>query len=152
MAACIENIRIIPLDPQGAAGHRTLILAFNNVSTTTTCSMSGYPGVDLIDSNGNTVVHLAQTLRGMAGGLSSGLTVPQTVVLPPGGSASALVEATSLPPNGYTSCGEYNLLVTPPGMQPGPHISLTPGPETMPGCEAQVHPVVAGMGGGLGNH
>jgi hypothetical protein len=143
---CTSDIRVIPGETQGAAGHIALVLIFNNVSTTTTCELLGYPGVDLVTPSGATVVHLTRTLRGMAGGEPPGVTAPQPVILAPGASASALAEASNLPQGGVTDCGSYALLITVPNQ----FASVPGGTAMLPRCDAQIHPVVAGTSGGMG--
>lgn len=142
---CLDDIRVIPGTAQGAAGHIALVLIFNNVSTTKTCEIYGYPGVDLVNASGGTVAHLARTLRGMAGGEPAGVTSPQGVVLAPGQSASALAEASDVPQNGITDCGSYSLLVTPPDQT----VSVPAGTAMLPRCAAEIHPVVPGTTGGM---
>jgi hypothetical protein len=117
---------------------------FNNVSTTKTCEIFGYPGVDLVTASGATVVHLTRTLRGMAGGEPAGVTAPQDVVLTPGASASALAEASDVPQDGIASCGSYSLLITVPNQ----YVSNGGGTSMLPRCAAEIHPVVAGTSGG----
>lgn len=141
---CTNDIRVIPGGLQGAAGHLALVLIFNNVSRTTTCKIIGYPGVDLVNSSGATVAHLSRTLRGMAGGEPAGVTAPQGIVLAPGQSASALAEASDVPQGGITNCGSYSLLVTVPNQ----YVSVPGGTAMLPRCEAEIHPVVPGTGGG----
>lgn len=143
---CLDDIRVIPGTSQGAAGHIALVLIFNNVSTTTTCEMIGYPGVDLVNASGTTVAHLSRTLRGMAGGEPAGVTAPQGVLLAPGASASALAEASNVPQGGIADCGDYSLLVTPPDQT----VSVPAGTATLPRCAAEIHPVVPGTTGGMG--
>lgn len=135
---------MIPGATQGAAGHLSLVLIFNNVSRTRTCELFGYPGVDLVTPSGTTVVHLARTLRGMAGGEPAGVTAPQAVVLAPGASASALAEASDVPQGGISDCGSYSLLITVPNQT----VSVPGGTAMLPQCEAQIHPVVPGTTGG----
>jgi len=118
---------------------------FNNVSKTKTCEIFGYPGVDLVTSSGATVAHLTRTLRGMAGGEPAGVTAPHGVVLVPGASASALAEASDVPQGGITDCGSFSLLITVPNQ----YVSVPGGTATLPKCDAQIHPVVAGTSGGL---
>ena len=137
---CSSNIRVIPGASQGAAGHLTLVLIFNNVGHTT-CRMYGYPGLDLVTPSGALVVHARRTLRGMAGGASS----VATVTLPPGASASALVEASDVPQSGIADCGSYSLMVTPPEE----YVAVPAGTAMMPKCALEVHPVVAGTHGGM---
>ena len=142
---CTSDIRVIPGQVQGAAGHRALVLVFNNVSHTTTCEIIGYPGVDLVTTSGATVAHLARTLRGMAGGEPAGVTAPHGIVLAPGASASALAEASDVPQGGITDCGNYSLLVTVPNQ----YVSVSGGTAMLPRCAAEIHPVVPGTTGGM---
>jgi hypothetical protein len=136
---------VIPGTGQGAAGHLALVLVFNNVSTTTTCELFGYPGVDLVTPSGTAVAHLTRTLRGMAGGEPAGVTAPQDVVLAPGASASALAEASDVPQDGIADCGNYSLLVTVPNQ----FVSVPAGTAMLPKCAAEIHPVVPGTTGGM---
>jgi hypothetical protein len=142
---CTRDIRVIPGTAQGAAGHLALVLVFNNVSRTRTCEISGYPGVDLVNASGVTVAHLKRTLRGMAGGEPAGITAPQPVFLAPGASASALAEASDVPHGAATSCGSYSLMVTVPDQ----HVAVPAGTAMLPRCSAEIHPIVAGTGGGM---
>jgi hypothetical protein len=137
---CTSNIRVIPGEAQGAAGHRTLILIFNNVGHTS-CRMYGYPGLDLVTASGAFVAHAKRTLSGMAGGASS----IAMVTLSAGGSASALVEASDVPQGGITDCGNYSMNVTPPEE----YVSVPATPAMMPKCQLEIHPVVAGTHGGM---
>jgi hypothetical protein len=142
---CTSDIRVIPGAAQGAAGHVALVLVFNNVSRTRTCELFGYPGVDLLNSAGHAVAHLGRTLRGMAGGVAPGVTGPQPVILAPGQSASALAEASNVPQGGIADCGSYSLLITVPNQ----FVSVSGGTAMLPRCDAQIHPVVAGLTGGM---
>ncbi len=145
MRSCSDNIRVIPGQTTGAAGHLALVLVFNNVATTP-CRMLGYPGVALVNAKGATIANAARTLRGMAGGEPAGVVGPSYVVLKPGHSASALVEASDVPQGGITNCGSYSLIVTAPDQT----VAVPAGTATMPRCDLQVHPVVAGTSGGKG--
>ena len=142
---CTSDIRVIPGTVQGAAGHLALVLVFNNVSTTTTCEIIGYPGVDLVTAAGATVAHLTRTLRGMAGGEPATVTAPRAVVLSPGASASALAEASDVPQGGITNCGSYSLLITVPNQ----YVSVPGATSKLPRCAAEIHPVVPGISGGM---
>lgn len=137
---CTSNIRVIPGQSQGAAGHLTLVLIFNNVGHTL-CRMYGYPGLDLVTASGAVVAHAKRTLSGMAGGAAS----VAMVTLAAGGSASALVEANDVPQNNIANCGSYSLNVTPPEE----YVSVPGGTARMPKCDLQIHPVVAGTHGGM---
>ena len=140
---CLSDIRVIPGEVQGAAGHLSLVLVFNNVSTTTTCEIIGYPGVDLVTSTGATVAHLQRTLRGFSGGEAPGVTAPQPVILAPGQSASAVAEASDVPQGGITDCGSFSLLITVPNQ----FASVGGGTAMLPKCNPQIHPVVPGTTG-----
>lgn len=142
---CLNDIRVIPQGGQGAAGHVSLILVFNNVSRTSTCEIIGYPGVDLVTASGATVVHLQRTLRGTAGGEPAGVTAPRPVILRPGQSASALAEASDVPQGGVADCGSYGLLITVPNQ----YASVGGGTSMLPRCAAEIHPVVPGTTGGM---
>jgi Protein of unknown function (DUF4232) len=142
---CTSDIRVIPGTVQAAAGHLALVLVFNNVSTTTTCEIIGYPGVDLVTASGATVAHLTRTLRGMAGGEPTAVTAPLGVVLAPGASASALAEASDVPHGGITNCGSYSLLITVPNQ----YVAVSGGTSMLPRCAAEIHPVVPGISGGM---
>jgi len=135
---CSNNIRVIPGQVEGAAGHRFLVLVFNNVGTKT-CRMVGYPTVDLVDRSGHLVQHVRHTLRGQAG-LPQSVTKPTPVTLRGGKSASAVVEASAIPKGAGASCTDHLLMVTPPGQ----HRAVPAGTAMLPTCNAQVHPVVAG--------
>lgn len=140
LTSCVDNIRVSETQMQGAAGHRSLVLVFNNVGTAA-CELQGYPGVDLVSATGATIASAQRTLSGMAGGV----TAASSLTLAPGASASALVEASAVPGDSRPDCGDYNLKVTPPGQ----YVSVSGGSEKMPQCDLQVHPVVAGVGGGM---
>jgi len=137
---CSSNIRVINGESQGAAGHLTLVLIFNNVGHTS-CRISGYPGLDLVNASGATVAHATRTMSGMAGGATS----IASVALAPGASASALVEASDVPQGSITNCGSYALMVTPPGQ----YVAVSAGTAMMPKCALEIHPVVAGTHGGM---
>ena len=137
---CTTNIRVINGGSQGAAGHLALVLVFNNVGHTS-CRIVGYPTVDLVSTSGATIAHAQHTLSGMAGG-ASGIA---STTLAAGASASALVEASDVPQGSITNCGSYGLMVTPPNQT----VAVPAGTAMMPKCEIQVHPVVAGTGGGM---
>lgn len=129
---------------QGAAGHIGVVVVFTNKSATT-CTLTGYPGVAGLNSSGQQAVQATRTPSGYMGGISG--TTPPTVTLAPGGTASALIEGSDVPQGNESSCPTYpSLLITPPNTTQSVTIS-----QSMPGCaEIQVHPVVAGPGGGAG--
>src|SRR5205814_6518113 len=72
------------------SGHRSVVLVFTNAGSQP-CRLTGYPGVAGLDTGGSQVAQAQRTPKGYLGGLASGR--PPVVTLPPGQSASALVEA-----------------------------------------------------------
>jgi hypothetical protein len=87
---------------QAAATHLYLIVIFRNVSSTP-CALHGYPDADLLGGGlGAVYVHVARR----AGS-------PVTVTLPPGGSASATIDSTTVDARG-TNCRGGTVVVTPP--------------------------------------
>lgn len=122
-----------------ATGHVGIALVFRNVSQTA-CSLYGYPGVAGLDSQGRQATEATRASSGFLGG---SYTI-RTVVLPPGGSASALVEGADVPSGSETPCATYPaLLVTAPGQTRSQVLRVS-----MPGCPTiQVHPVVPGIDG-----
>ena len=139
---CSSGIRVIPGEVDAGAGHRFLVLRFNNVGQTT-CTISGYPKVDLVDASGKVVTHAQQTPNGQAG-LPAGTTEPPVVRLAAGKSASTVLEASAIPEGDNPPCKDYALMVTPPGQTE----AVSAGPTQLPDCDLQVHPVVAGETGG----
>jgi hypothetical protein len=137
---------------QGDAGlgHVGIPIVFTNIGTTA-CTLYGYPGVAMLDSQGEQVVQATRTLTGYLGGLESGNTTPPVVTLLPLQSASALVEGLDAPQNGATTCPIYPAFqVTPPGATASMTVSFpTSGGQTgFPGCVTpEVHPVVSGTNG-----
>lgn len=104
--------------------------------------MVGYPKVDLVDPQGKVGKHVPRTLRGQAG-LPDGVKRPRPVILDPGGSAFAIVEASAFPKKDAPDCITYSLLITPPGM----HHAVQARKTQLPDCNVQVHPVTARDGG-----
>jgi hypothetical protein len=124
----------------GAAGHVGVVLLFTNTSSAT-CSMTGYPGVDGLDSSGHKLASATRTLNGMIG--FCGCTKPPVVTLTPGTVVSAVTEGAS---DGSGPCTAYpSLLVTPPNTTKSTSITLAPY-----SCNFTVHPVVPGQAGQLG--
>ncbi|MGO9344714.1 MAG: DUF4232 domain-containing protein [Acidimicrobiales bacterium] len=116
-------------------GHVSVLLLFKN-SSSTTCSLYGYPGVAGLNAQGVQITQAVRTLNGYMGG--AGQSAP-LVTLIPGQLASAIVEGTDNPTGTATTCTTYpKLLVTPPNTTQSVTIDMS-----MPGCSGlQVHPVV----------
>ena len=132
-------------------GHQDQVILFTNQSRST-CSLTGFPGVAGLDAEGNQVVQAQRTPGGYLGGLPPGVTVPPTVPLMPGQTASAVIEGTDVPVGSATTCPHYPaLLVTPPGLSDSVRVSVSDqgtNPPGFPGCSPiEVHPVVPGSTG-----
>jgi len=146
VADCVATGLGVSLGGGGAGlGHVSINLLFKNTASTT-CTLTGYPVVALLDSSGNQVVQAVASPSGYMGGLPTGETTPPTVTLTPGATASAKVEGTDNPVNGATSCPSYSaILVTPPNNNQAIRLPLA---APFPDCSGiQVHPVVLGTTG-----
>jgi hypothetical protein len=137
---CVDgevSVAVLP-DPGGsAAGHNDAILTFRN-SSTRTCVLYGYPGVDALDSGGHVVAHAKRSLTGYMGGTYSGL---HNVSLHPGGLASTVVEG-DVGDGGPDCSAGASMVVTAPNL-----FHSTPVPGSPYVCDFTVHPVVAGTSG-----
>jgi hypothetical protein len=124
-------------------GHEGVAILFENTGTST-CSLSGYPGVAALDSAGRQVAQAQRTPSGYLGGMQTGSTTPPVVLLGPGAEASALVEGTDVPEGVASSCPTYPaLLVTPPTSTLSARLTVS-----LPGCSPlEVHPIVSGTTG-----
>jgi Protein of unknown function (DUF4232) len=121
----------------GAAGHDGVVLLFTNHSSTS-CTLTGYPGVAGLDAAGHTVANAARTLGGMIGFCNC--TTPPVLTLPPGDVVSAVVEGTAGGPGPCTAFP--SMLVTPPNTTTSTRIYASPY-----SCGFDVHPVVTGQAG-----
>lgn len=139
------DLRVAAGRTDAAMGHVGLVLLFRNAASTP-CHLRGYPGVAGLDGSGRQIAQAARTASGYLGGLSSG-GAAASVTLAPGGTASALVEATDVPTGSAASCPSYAaLLVIPPNETASTRLAVN-----LPGCSGlQVHPVVAGSNGSRG--
>lgn len=127
-------------------GHQSELLRLTNTGGHT-CFVRGYPGVAQLHGS-QTLQNAARTRSGYLGGLPSGQSIP-TVVLQPGHSASALVEALDAAPDGSSACagaGATGLLVTAPDQT-----SSTKLPSLLTACAGfQVHPISGASSGSGG--
>lgn len=131
-----------------AQGHVGLPLLFRNTSSAA-CSLSGYPGVAALDVHGHQVAQARRSPRGYLGGLPADARSPAVVVVPPGQTASALLEGTdarggAASQGTATACAAYPaLLVTPPNTSTSVRVR-----QPFPSCSApDIHPVVVGESG-----
>jgi len=127
-----------------AAGHSGFPLLFTNTSSQR-CQLSGYPGVALLDDDGEQVIQAQRVPSGFIGGLpgySSGAF--PAIGLSSGETASALVEGDDVPPSDVAPCGPFvAVLVTPPNAVQSVRLDVG-----VPGCSNfEVHPVVLGSTG-----
>jgi hypothetical protein len=128
-------------DRAGGSGstHRSVVLVFRNTSSTT-CHLTGYPGVAGLNGQDQQVAQATRTLSGYLGGSTSAATV----TLLAGDSVSATVETLAIDATTGNSCTPYaGILVTPPNET---HSIKLAWPSD--GCSGlQIHPVVPGTTG-----
>lgn len=140
---CVKaDVTVSESGSDAAAGHRRVVLVFTNHGSRT-CTMRGYPGVAGLNAAGKQVAQATRTLAGYMGGLAGG-NHPSTVVLAPGASASATVEALAFNAKDGTPCTAWaGLLVTVPDDVVSTHVGW--GNDGCSGLE--IHPVVPGTSG-----
>jgi hypothetical protein len=144
-AQCVNgDVQVTDTGGQGAAGHASLMLVFQNVSGHP-CHLHGYPGASLVDQSGDNLLNAKRTLSGYLGG-GVGLQKVPDVLLPAGGKASAVLEWSNVPdssqPNGCDVQNATGLLVTPPNFTQSTSLSL----DGSTVCsDFQIHPVLAGV-------
>jgi len=92
-----------------AAGHPTVLLILTNTSGAT-CAVSGYVGLQMLDSSGLAV----PTAVAPNGGMLSNQPLAQVVTLAPGQQASTLVMWTDVPTGTQACPTATKLAVTPP--------------------------------------
>jgi len=92
-----------------SAGHPTTLLVLTNTSATI-CSVSGYVGLQMLDSS----LHPITTTVVPNGGMLSLLPLATVVTLAPGQQASTLVQWTDVPMPGPACTTSAQLGVTPP--------------------------------------
>jgi hypothetical protein len=124
-------------------GHSAVIILLRN-SSTTTCTLVGYPGVAGLDSAGQQVAQATRMPNGYMGGLAPENRTPPVVTLAAGQTASAQVEGTDNPQGSQTTCPRLSgLLATGPNTYLSVRLPYAPGD-----CSGlEVHPVVTGNTG-----
>jgi hypothetical protein len=124
-------------------GHIGLPLLFRNTGSST-CVLTGYPGVALVRAAGAGQVQASRTLLGYLGGLAGTSTAAPVIRVRPGETISALLEGDDNPAHGTGVCPSFRaLLVTPPNQTVT--VRLARALSTF--CSPQIHPVVAGASG-----
>jgi hypothetical protein len=139
------QLSVVPLSGGIGAGNAQQVIGFTNISSTT-CTLTGFPGVAALDQQGSQV---AQAER------FTGAQAPpvNTVTLAQGQTASAIVSGTAISTGTATTCPYYapSLLVTPPDLTRSVGVALTGsnfGSRGFPGCGVlRVSPVVPGITG-----
>jgi Tol biopolymer transport system component len=125
-------------------GHVGMPILFRNV-TVIPCGLSSYPSVGLLGASGRRVATAKDTPSGYLGGLASGTTSPPVIDLPPGQTASALVEALDSNSSG-AACPTYpTVLVSLPASAQAVAVE-----HAFNGCsDLQVHPFIRGRTGSV---
>ena len=123
----------------GGAGlsHQGTLLVFTNISAST-CTLTGYPHVFVVDARGRTVTGATRTLSGYLGGVRGHIA---TVTLASRASGSALLEGLAIRRNGDGCPAEPELRLTSP--QTFTPVLLRAGTDIC--TDVEVHPVVAGV-------
>jgi hypothetical protein len=136
-------IHIAHTVPEGAMGTSAMVLRFRNISQST-CSLYGYPGLDALRNNGTVLAHAKRVRDGSVGGARR----IRTIVLEPNHLASASVQWYNFNPTTGGACAfSAKIAVTPANTS-----TTTKFPVSVSKCGLQVHPTVAGKGGGIGVH
>lgn len=129
--------------PQGAMGTSAMVLRFRNIGQST-CSLYGYPGFDALRKNGTVLAHAKRVMDGSVGGARK----IETIVVQPNHLASASVQWFNFDPATGGPCAfSAKIAVTPANTS-----TTTRFPVSVSKCGLQVHPTVAGKGGGIGIH
>jgi hypothetical protein len=130
---------------QAGAGHVGFAVIFTNTGSTS-CSLTGYPGVQALDKHGKKLDSAKRTKAGYLGG-DEKKGPPTPVVLKPGSAASALIEGTDVPQGNRQSCPQaVAFRVTPPAAHRAQVLR-----RKLPACSRfEVHPVVSGKNGQSG--
>ena len=92
------GLRVYRVSQDGAAGHIHFVIALRN-TTATTCTLSGYPSLEMLDGAGNPI-----PTRVSHRDVSFPPTPPHRVLLAPRGSASFDVGYSHVPVGSESSC------------------------------------------------
>ena len=123
---------------QGAAGHSSFVVLFKNTSSST-CTLYGYPGLDALNASGHVLAHAKRTLNGVMGGAHA----VRTITVRPGHYASATTEWLNFNPIGGGDCTfSRSVATTPPNTIRSARLAVS-----VSICRLQVHPTVAGTSG-----
>lgn len=131
------DIAVTATGTQGAAGHSSFVLEFDNISGVR-CTLRGYPGLDAIGTQGHVLAHATRTLHGITGGASS----IRTILVRPGRFASANVGWANATANGGDCTHSKSVNATPAGTGYTVHLA-----KSVSLCDLEIHPTVAGKSG-----
>ena len=132
-----DAIAVSATGTQGAAGHSSFTLEFQNISGVR-CTLRGYPGLDAIGKQGHVLAHAKRQLHGITGGASR----IRTILVRPGRFASANVGWANAAPNGGDCRFSKSVNATPAGTAYTVHLA-----KSVSICDLEVHPTVAGRSG-----
>ncbi|MDQ2837125.1 MAG: DUF4232 domain-containing protein [Actinomycetota bacterium] len=135
-------LKVIEKGTSGGDSHIGYLLIYTNTGQIA-CSMTGYPGLAILDSAGKQITQAARTPSGYLGGIRHGKPPFPTVLLNAGDSASALLEGVVVDSTGKTCPSRPALLTTAPSTT----VSIRLPVATRACWQVQIHPVVAGTTG-----
>ena len=138
------DVQVSESSGQGAAGHLSLLLIFQNVSGHE-CFLHGYPGAALSAQGGGNPLNATRSLSGYLGG-AVGLKQVPYVFLDAAGKASAVLEWSDVQngsaPGGCVLRNPVSLVVTPPNFTQSSTLTFAGSPV----CSGfEVHPVLTGV-------
>lgn len=123
---------------QSGLGHSSFVLLFKNTSSST-CTLYGYPGLDALNASGHILAHATRTLNGYMGGAHA----VRTITVRPGHYASATSEWWNFNPVNNGACTfSRSVATTPPNTARNVRLGV---PVSI--CRLQIHPTVAGTSG-----
>jgi hypothetical protein len=131
------DIAVTATGSQGAAGHSSFVLEFDNISGVR-CTLRGYPGLDAIGKQGHVLAHAQRRLHGITGGASK----IRTILVKPGHFASANVGWANAAADGGDCTFSHSVNATPAGTGYTVHLA-----KSVSICDLEVHPTVAGTSG-----
>jgi hypothetical protein len=136
------QLSVSPMQGSGAAGTIEMSVVLTNRGSST-CSLFGYPGMQLLDASGANLP--TNVIRG--GGplfpVAAANQAPKTVLIAPGASGSFGLSYSDVPVGNETSCPtSANAEITPPGNTSSVTVALAIAP--CGGGTVHVSPVYAG--------
>jgi len=124
--------------PDASGAKQAVVLVITN-NGSSSCTLTGYPGVDAVDqSTGNTVASAKRTTYGPIG---LAYDVKTITLAASGGQASTFIEFNAYSAGG--SCPGFSISTTPPDTT----ATVSFEDPQITACDLQVHPVVAGSDG-----